>query len=153
MTFLGAANRGCRSACSSWPSPRRTRGGSAGCRPRRTRRGRAGRCCGLVPRNRSQMVQWRGRARLLGGRGRRCRMYGQRGCARSPPRRRLGKHSHEGTSLASRYHVWCLVGPSMIGQRFAVQPFAKHTALLGVPSSHFWNVSRGVRSAYPNSII
>ena len=38
-----------------------------------TRRGRVGRCCGLVPRSRSQMAQWRGRARLLGGRSRRCR--------------------------------------------------------------------------------
>jgi hypothetical protein len=44
------------------------------------------------------------------------------------------------------------MGPSMIGQRITAQPVAKHKALLGVSSSRFWSVSRGVQSAHPNSI-
>ena len=65
----------------------------------------------------------------------------------SGPRYRPGRQAHGSTRLASRHHVWC-PGDFLGLINTSDEPCGKQWAFLGVPSSHFSSVSRGVRSAW-----
>ena len=70
----------------------------------------------------------------------------------APPGRRPSRQAHGSTASNSPSSPAPCVVPmilSRIGQHIKDEPCAKHRALLGVLSSRFSSVSRGVRSAAP----